>query len=370
MKPMTKLKGAALLSMLALATASVTAQSPAEFTWEANATGVTVTGRAGSGETLVIPPQIQGRPVTAIGTAAFLQSGLSVVVLPASVTSIGAMAFASNQLTAITIPAGVTSIGSMAFANNSLTSVAIPPGVANIGYRAFHGNQLSVVIVPDGIASIGDEAFGGATLLRPDGTPVLLAELQQTASVAVPAAHEPRAVIVSKNWLSAEATVDNIFAFGMGGGIRYTRDINHFFSVGAIAFFYVSRQPAREIVPFSGGIMATALFFPGRRYIFYLELGMGWSRLLGSFGEVGGGPDDGILAVKYDTGFTMAPGIGWRLGGRGGGFFVNPFISIPTVFGEAQVRRAAPDPFGDDEVIFGRGGFLRLGVGLGLGWAW
>jgi len=329
MKHMTKLNGAAWLFMLALATASATAQSPAEFTWEANATGVTVTGRAGAGETLVIPPQIQGRPVTAIGTAAFLQSGLSVVVLPASVTSIGAMAFASNQLTAITIPAGVTSIGSMAFANNRLTSIAIPPGVASIGYRAFHGNQLSVVIVPDGIASIGDEAFGGATLLRPDWTPVLLAELQElaAASATAPAAIGAPAPFASRvHYFSFEGTY-------LGIGFRREWSIHNSFTVGVNAFYNGIERDSE-----AAGILATVRHFPGGGP-FYLELGMGWG-----WGTV--------FDYKEGFGLVLAPAIGLRFGGRTGGFFVNPFVSAPVVF-------LASDSLAS-----------TLRIGAGLGWAW
>ena len=320
MKHMTKLNGAAWLFMLALATASATAQSPAEFTWEANATGVMVTGRAGAGETLVIPPQIQGRPVTAIGTAAFLQSRLSVVVLPASVTSIGAMAFASNQLTVITIPAGVTSIGSMAFASSRLTSVAIPPGVASIGYRAFHGNQLSVVIVPDGIASIGDEAFGGATLLRPDGTPVLLAELQELAVASATAptpigAPAPFARRVS--WTSLELT---------GLGLRQEWDVHPMFAVGGNIF----ANYLDDTLTF--GALVTARYFPGGG-LFYLELGVGWGLMEDFSLEHGVGwalMEDFGNGGSRASGFMIAPAMGLRLANRPAAFFpFNPFISVP-----------------------------------------
>jgi len=332
----------------------------AELNWEIlpGGTGVVVTGFTGTGAHAHIPARIQRMPVTAIGPAAFLMRGLTSVSIPNSVTSIGAMAFASNQLTSVTIPPGVTSIGSTAFANNRLTRVDIPPTVTSVGYRAFWGNQIAVVVVPASVVSVGDDAFGDAVLARPDGTPVLLADLQQDAAGGVPpapvaAAREHRAVVIGgRNWLSAEAALGDWFDTGtdMGGGIRYTRDINHFFSVGAAAFFHGifyndgEMGPAREIAPFCYGAMATALFFPGHRSIFYLEIGMGWGRGLTGFGSGSSGGGGEIWSAYYVTGFTVAPGIGWRLGGRAGGFFVNPFISMPIVLGEQRVRRTAPDP--------------------------
>jgi len=357
----------------------------AELNWEIlpGGTGVVITGFTGTGAHAHIPASIQGMPVTAIGPAAFLMRGLTSVSIPNSITSIGTMAFASNQLTSVTIPPGVTSIGSTAFANNRLTSVDIPPSVTSVGYRAFWGNQIAVVVVPASVVSVGDDAFGDAVLARPDGTPVLLADLQQDAAVGVTpttvaAAREHRAVVIGgRNWLSAEAAL-SLFWFNMGGGIRYTRDINHFFSVGAAAFFHNYALffeigdrlwPARRIAPLSYAIMANVLFFPGRRSIFYLEIGMGWGRYLARVGRSSGGEDGTIWYVSYVTGFTVAPRIGWRLGGRTGGFFVNPFISVPIVLGEERVRRTAPDPYHPVQGgEFGGGGAYRLGVGFG--WTW
>ena len=66
---------------------------------------------------LAIQPQIDGIPVTAIDSTAFLyNSSITSITIPASITSIGYSAFdGCKGLTTITIPASVTSIGYDAF---------------------------------------------------------------------------------------------------------------------------------------------------------------------------------------------------------------------------------------------------------------
>ena len=74
---------------------------------------------------VVIPSTIEGYPVTAIGSIAFLRAGLTSVVIPSSVTNIGDGAFESNQITSVEIPSSVTTIGERAFYGNPLTSITI-----------------------------------------------------------------------------------------------------------------------------------------------------------------------------------------------------------------------------------------------------
>ena len=68
-----------------------------------------------SGE-IIIPAEINGVPVTAVGKMAFLfNKGITVVTLPDTVTSIGESAFYCSGLTSITLPASVESFGRQAF---------------------------------------------------------------------------------------------------------------------------------------------------------------------------------------------------------------------------------------------------------------
>ena len=108
---------------------------------------------------VVIPSDINGKKVVAIGNDAFRNLGLTNIVIPNSITNIGISAFRQNKLTSVTIPDSVTSIGDYAFKNNQLTSVTIPDSVTSIGDSAFENNQLTSVTIPDSVTSIGVYAF-------------------------------------------------------------------------------------------------------------------------------------------------------------------------------------------------------------------
>ena len=114
------------------------------YTYEVGSDGtVTITDCDDSAQgAITIPSQIDGKPVTSIGGAAFYYcSSLTSITIPNSVTSIGSNAFDDcHSLTGITIPNSVTSIGWDAFEDcHSLTSVTIGNSVTSIGVRAFNG---------------------------------------------------------------------------------------------------------------------------------------------------------------------------------------------------------------------------------------
>jgi hypothetical protein len=128
------------------------------FTVEGTTT-LTITGYTGTKKNLEIPSEIDGIPVTSIGTEAFRGNQLTTVTIPNSVTSIGDRAFSENQLASVTIPNSVTSIGYRAFSENQLTSVTIPNSVTFIGDSAFRENQLTSVVIPNSVTSIGSLSF-------------------------------------------------------------------------------------------------------------------------------------------------------------------------------------------------------------------
>ena len=64
---------------------------------------------------VVIPSEIDGKKVTAIGASAFESKGITSVIIPNTITSIGERAFRYNKLTSVIIPSSVTSIGYSAF---------------------------------------------------------------------------------------------------------------------------------------------------------------------------------------------------------------------------------------------------------------
>ena len=88
----------------------------------------------------MIPEEIDGLPVTAIGTHAFDECYIESITIPDSVTSIYSSAFAHcESLINIIIPDGVTRIGDHAFYGcTALTSVNIPASVTTVGSHAFY----------------------------------------------------------------------------------------------------------------------------------------------------------------------------------------------------------------------------------------
>ena len=163
---------------------------------------------------IVIPADLNGLPVRAIGERAFQYANISSITIPDSIISIGDMAFYSSRgltsvyitdiaawcaidfggsslsnplevaqnlyvngelVTDLIIPDSVTSIGDQAFAGcTSLTSIVIPDSVTSIGDEAFRGcTGLTSITIPDGVTSIGNYAFYGCGSLTsitiPDG---------------------------------------------------------------------------------------------------------------------------------------------------------------------------------------------------------
>ena len=150
-------------------------QTPDGFIITETGSTVTITGYTGASKDVIIPAQINGKPVIAIGIGAFNTRQLTSVSIPNSVTTIGNQAFYRNQLTSVTIGNSVTSIGDYAFSGafnsgNRLDSVIIPDSVTTIGEMAFQGNNLTSitignsVTIPDSVSTIGDSAFNSNPL--------------------------------------------------------------------------------------------------------------------------------------------------------------------------------------------------------------
>lgn len=148
-------------------------------------------------ETVTIPEQINGKPVTEIGTDAFRYCYADFVELPDTVTVIGDSAFEGcAYLQAVVIPADCVSIGAYAFADcDALETVEIPDSVQEIGYMAFDGtpfyrNQTDdFVILGDGILY----AYNGSEsdLVIPDTVKTIgayaCADHQAMKSLTIPA---------------------------------------------------------------------------------------------------------------------------------------------------------------------------------------
>ncbi|MCR5653748.1 MAG: leucine-rich repeat domain-containing protein, partial [Ruminococcus sp.] len=107
-----------LLSAVAIAPLTVSAAIYDGYTYDATGGEATITGYGGHEDKIIIPSELEGFKVTAIGDDAFNGSYVSSVVIPNTVTSIGDSAFKGcADLTSVTIPSSVTAIGEEAFTN-------------------------------------------------------------------------------------------------------------------------------------------------------------------------------------------------------------------------------------------------------------
>ncbi|MEE5991914.1 MAG: leucine-rich repeat protein [Oscillospiraceae bacterium] len=174
-----------------------------DFTYTKYDTHIEITGCDKNAETVEIPSEIDGLPVTTIGGETFSEcTSLTSVTIPNSVTTIKSDAFEEcTSLTAIdiseqnpkytsvdgivynknitkllrcpvgktsvTIPDSVTTIEEDAFYYcTSLTSVTIPDSVTTIEEGAFYYcTSLTSVTIPDSVTAIGVCAFGKCTNL-------------------------------------------------------------------------------------------------------------------------------------------------------------------------------------------------------------
>lgn len=103
---------------------------------------VEITGCTVKEGTLEIPAEIDGKPVTMIGAAAFFGEKFDSVVIPDSVTEIGGGAFwKCVNLTKVSIPSSVVSLGNHAFADcKALEEIEIPENLTDIHELAFEGS--------------------------------------------------------------------------------------------------------------------------------------------------------------------------------------------------------------------------------------
>lgn len=224
------------------ATFTITVTAPSrDFTFDAT-TG-TIKKYNGNDAVVNIPSEINGTPVTTIGNAAFRDSSVTSVTIPANVTEIGANAFAGcTNLTSVTyggdwsnltiqsgnpavedaakdaaneqlfdfefilnntavvvisykgtaadvtIPSRykgkpVTVIDPVAFYNNSaVTSVTIPDSVTAIPDDAFgFCSQLTNISIPNSVTFIGFSAFNSCTSLKSITLPSSLSTIQSYA---------------------------------------------------------------------------------------------------------------------------------------------------------------------------------------------
>ena len=121
---------------------------------------------------VTIPAEINGTPVTTIGSQAFLWNTqlISVDLSQAAITEIESSAFnGCGLLEEVTFPNTLTKIGDLAFDGcKSLKEVTFPDTLQTIGYQAFKSNEklTSVDLSNTTVTTLGKFAFGYCTSLE------------------------------------------------------------------------------------------------------------------------------------------------------------------------------------------------------------
>lgn len=128
--------------------------TPAEdFSYEMDSGEVTITGYHGTEREIVIPEEIEGRPVTRIGEEAFRDYDLTSVDLPDSLLVIEGYAFGGcDCLESISFGKNLEQIGSFAFYEcKELQKVSLPKGLQYLGGYSFaYCENLKELELPDG----------------------------------------------------------------------------------------------------------------------------------------------------------------------------------------------------------------------------
>ena len=139
--------------------------SPVEdFEYEFDNGTAIITGYIGTDFDIVIPSEIEDRPVVVIDKRAFEGYDLKSVVIPDSVTVIEREAFDScGLLESVNLPDSITYIGDYAFTDcDKLKEIILSDNLTSIGRAAFYNcDSLESVKFPDSVTEteIDEHAF-------------------------------------------------------------------------------------------------------------------------------------------------------------------------------------------------------------------
>lgn len=138
---------------------------------------------------VTIPSEIDGKPVTVIGTLCFFETAITSVIIPSTVETIEGSAFYyADELTSIEIPDTIRSIGTRAFGwCNSLSEVKLGKGISEIPDYCFnHCAALVSIDIPDNITKIGTRAFSYCELLSDQIIPTSVESIGERAFASCP----------------------------------------------------------------------------------------------------------------------------------------------------------------------------------------
>lgn len=145
-----------------------------KFTYTTVSGEIKLTSYTGTSKSVVVPYEIDGKPVTTIAPYTFYNKGLTSLILPDTIKVIEASvagadrykgAFAYNQLTEVELPEGLEVLGQASFYNNPLLEkVTFPSTLKVIGFDSFSENNIKEAILPEGLTTINGYAFNSCNI--------------------------------------------------------------------------------------------------------------------------------------------------------------------------------------------------------------
>lgn len=137
-----------LLSVLPIASFAATTPTYNNLEYKVTNGEVTITRYAGTeaAEAVIVPEEINGSPVTAIGDGAFTVSKTTSIQLPKTIQKIGMMAFMGSTDAIINLAdlENLTYIGAYAFVDTGLAGdLVLPESVTDIGAGAFSMTDIT-----------------------------------------------------------------------------------------------------------------------------------------------------------------------------------------------------------------------------------
>lgn len=133
---------------------------------------LSITGRKGDKmpRLLVLPGEIDGKPVTVIGENAFCDTDIQGVVISEGVTRIGHGAFAEcSELETVTLPKSLKTIENAAFQLcRALWDIQLPEGLYSIGHSAFNCSGITRLSIPASLQRLDDTFLACRELKRID----------------------------------------------------------------------------------------------------------------------------------------------------------------------------------------------------------
>jgi len=122
---------------------------------------LSITGWKEDGKQLVIPGEIDGMTVSAIGEEAFMRNrSIESVYIEEGVKTIGKYAFFECSMKAIRLPSTIKTLKVSSLANSSVKSLYLPEGLEVIEDNALSIESAVDIFIPASVQKIGKEAFG------------------------------------------------------------------------------------------------------------------------------------------------------------------------------------------------------------------